>query len=216
MKRLIVYDLDGTLVDTSQELVQANGYVLSRLGASAERLAAVHSFTGCGIRELVTWGLQRDNPELMEAAEALFAAYYKHHANEHSRLYPGTQPLLDYFNARAQAVLTDRPNPFARDLLEALGLSSYFLDIIAGDSPYPRKPHPAGALALMAKAGVRPKDTLLIGDSPSDIETGRNAGIFTIAIAHGFSPELDLRAADPDVLVEDFTHLLGLARRHGW
>jgi HAD superfamily hydrolase (TIGR01509 family) len=217
--RLIIYDLDGTLVDTRQEIVEANRYVLSHAGASPGRLEREH-------------------------AEALFATYYAHHANEHSRLYPGAQRVLDYFNERAQAVLTDRPNPFARHLLEALGLSSYFLDvipppdtspkaasprarrsasrcvpgggIIAGDSPYPRKPHPAGALALMAKAGARPADTLLIGDSPTDIETGRNSGVFTIAMSHGLFPESELRAAAPDALVEDFGHLLELARRHGW
>ncbi len=198
MKRLIVYDLDGTLVDTRDDLAHATAYVRSRLGAEPQRL------------------LKGDDPQCVEAAEALFTAYYAHHAYERSRLYPGAQRVLDYFKGRTQAVLTDRPNPFARDLIEALGISSYFLDIVAGDSPYPRKPDPAGALALIAKAGVRPEDTLLIGDSPIDIETGRNAGVFTIAVSHEFSAELDLCAAAPDALVEDFAHLLELARRHGW
>lgn len=188
MKRLIIYDLDGTLVDTSQELVHADAYVRSQLGTSPRQ----------------------------EESEALFAAYYAHHAYEHACLYPNTRQVLDYFKNRPQAVLTDRPNPFARDLIEALGISGYFLDIVAGDSPYPKKPHPAGALSLIANAGVRLEDTLLIGDSPIDIETGRKAGVFTIAVSHGFSPESDLRAAAPDALAEDFAHFLELARRYGW
>jgi len=198
VKHLVIYDLDGTLVDTRKDLVHANAYVRARLGAEPQRI------------------LKGNDPKLVEKVEALFSTYYVHHAYEHSQLYPGAQQLLDYFNGRTQAVFTERPNPFARDLLEALGILSYFLDIIAGDSPYPRKPHPAGALALMAKVGVRPEDTLLIGDSPTDIETGRSAGLFTIAVSHGMTPTAALRQAAPDVLAEDFAHLLKLARRYDW
>lgn len=187
MKRLVIYDLDGTLVDTSQDLRQANAYVLSHLGVSPRQ------------------------------REALFAAYYAHHAYEHSRLYPGVRRVLAYFHGRShQALLTDRPNPFARDLVEALGISGYFFDLVAGDSPYPRKPHPTGALALIAKAGVTPAETLLVGDSPLDIETGRNAGVVTIAVSQGMVPMAELRASGPDVLADDFVHLLELATRYGW
>lgn len=216
MKRLIIYDLDGTLVDTGEELVHANGYVLSQLGASAERCRAIRTFGGRGMRELVAWGLQRDDPRLVEAAEALFATYYTHHAQAQRRLYPNAQRLLEHFHGRAQAVLTDRPNPFAHELLEALGISRYLMDLVAGNSPYPRKPHPAGARALIATAGARPTETLLIGDSPLDVETGRNAGVCTIAVSHGGGQASELRAAAPDVVVEDFAQLLALARRRGW
>lgn len=226
VKRLVIYDLDGTLVDTRRDLVHANAYVRARVGAEPQRI------------------LKGNDPKLVEHVEALFSTYYVHHAYEHSQLYPGAQQVLDYFNGRVQAVLTDRPNPSARDLLEALGVLSYFLDIIpppvtppkaaspvargsasrcvpgggiiAGDSSYPKKPHPAGALALMAKVGVRPEDTLLIGDSPIDIETGRSAGLFTIAVSHGMTGASELRASRPDFLADDFAHLLEFAKRHKW
>jgi phosphoglycolate phosphatase len=216
MKRLIIYDLDGVLADTSQELVHANAYVLSRLGASPARLEAVHTFAGGGMRDLVAWGLRSDDPKFVGEAEALFTSYYTHHPYRHSRLYSGAQRILDYFKGRTQAILTDRPNPFARDLTEALGILGYFADIIAGNSPYPRKPYPAGALALIAKVGVKPEETLLIGDRPIDIETGRNAGVFTIAVAHGGATASELQASNPDVLADDLFHLLGLARRYKW
>lgn len=135
---------------------------------------------------------------------------------QHSRLYPGTQRLLDHFRGRTQVILTDRPNPFAQELLEALGILGYFADIVAGDSPYPRKPHPAGALALMARAGVTPEEALLIGDRATDIETGRNAGVLTVAVSHGSATVSELRAASPDVLAEDLFHLRELARQYRW
>ncbi|MBI3331260.1 MAG: HAD hydrolase-like protein, partial [Candidatus Omnitrophica bacterium] len=99
---------------------------------------------------------------------------------------------------------------------EALGILGYVAEIIAGNSPYPRKPHPAGALAMIAKAGVRPEETLLIGDRSIDIETGRQAGVFTIAVLHGSATASDLQASGPDVLADDLLHLLELARRYRW
>jgi len=216
MKHLIVYDLDGTLLDTSQEIVQANAYVLSHLGASRERLEAVQTFVGHGMRDLVAWGLKRDDPALVEEAGALFAAYYARCAGGHSRLYPAALHVLEYFKDRAQAALTDRPNPFANELMETLGISRYFVDIVTGDSPYPRKPDPAGLRALIAEAEVVPEDTLLIGDSPLDIQAGRRAGVFTVAVSHGMHPVSALRAAAPDALVDDLVQLLQLARQNGW
>ena len=191
MKRLIIYDLDGTLADTSQELVLANAYVLSQLAASPGHADA-------------------------ETAEAWLATYYAHHAYEHSRLYPGARALLGYFHGRTQAILTERPNPFARELMEVLGILGDVADLIAGDSPYPGKPHPASALALMARAGVTPAEALLIGDRAIDVETGRRAGICTVAVAHDRAMASALRASGPDVLAEDLPHLLALAKRHGW
>ncbi len=195
MTRLVIYDLDGTLVDTREDLRHADAYVRSRLDPSAGPPGA---------------------PAPVEAAEALFAAYYARHAYEHSRLYPGVRRLLAHFHGKChQAVLTDRPNPFARELVETLGVSRYFLEVVAGGA-HPGKPHPAGALALMAKAGARPEETLLIGDRPIDVETGRNAGAVTVAVAHGAAAAQELRACGPDVLADDLPHVLELARRSGW
>lgn len=216
MKHLIVYDLDGTLLDTSQEIAHANAYVLSRLGASRERLEEVQAFVGHGMRDLVAWGLKHDDPALVEEAETLFAAYYARDAGGRNRLYPAALHVLEYFKGRAQAVLTDRPNPFARDLIEALGVSHYFVSVVTGDSLYPRKPDPAGLRALIAEANVIPEDTLLIGDSPLDIEAGRRAGVFTVAVSHGMNPVSALRAAAPDVLVNDLVQLLQHAKQNSW
>jgi phosphoglycolate phosphatase len=216
MKRLIIYDLDGVLADTSQELIHAQTYVLSRLGASPARLRAVRTFAGESLGELIAWGVGSEEPQRVQDAEALLASYYADHAYEHSRLMPGALRLLDHFKPRTQVVLTDRPNPFARELMGALGILAYMADMIAGDSPYPRKPHPAGALALMAQAGVTPAETLLIGDRPLDVATGRNAGVFTVAVSHERTAAPALRAAGPDVLVEDLCHLVKLATRVQW
>ena len=113
-------------------------------------------------------------------------------------------------------VITNKPNPYSRAILEGLGVASFFSDIIGGDSEYPKKPDPAALVAVMGQAGITVHEVLFIGDSPVDIEAGRRAGVLTIAVAHGLSDERELQAASPDVAVRDFAELLQLAQRHGW
>jgi len=151
-----------------------------------------------------------------EEAMQLFGTHYQAHLLEHSRLYPGCLDLLEHFRERVQVVLTNKPDPFARQLIDALGAASYFAELIPGNSDYPKKPDPAAALALMRRHGAAPDSTLLIGDSPIDIETGRRARIFTVVVGHGFSDPEELRRAAPDALAADFGELLALARRAGW
>lgn len=217
MKSLIIYDLDGTLVDTSADLVQANAYVLSRLGASSEQLDAVSAFAGSGMHDLVAWGLKREDAALVEDAEVLFSTYFARHPYEHARLYPEAVRVLEYFRSgRLQAILTDRPNPFVQELLEALGIAGYFAELIVGNSPYPRKPNPAGVLALLARNRLTPDEALLIGDRPLDVDTGHQAGITTIAIAHDRATLSALQAAGPEATVENLLQFLELAHRSYW
>ena len=216
MKRLIVYDLDGTLVDTSRDITQAVNYMLAQLDGRLLSVDEVRRYVGRGMRDLVASSLQRDDPMLVDEAERMFAAYYAEHLADFSALYPGAQDTLDFFHPRPQAVLTNKPNPFSRQLLTSLGVLEYFTDIVAGEHPYPRKPDPTGARALMDAVGAAPEETLLIGDSPVDIETGRNAGIHTIVMTHGFVSAPELRAARPDDVVDSFETLLALVKARGW
>ena len=216
MKRLILYDLDGTLVDTSRDITQAVNYMVAQLGGVPLSLDEVRRYVGRGMHELVASALKRDDPLLVDEAERLFATYYAEHLADSSALYPGAQDTLDFFHPRPQAILTNKPNPFSRQLLTSLGVLEYFTDIVAGEDLYPRKPDPTGAQALMAAVGAQPHETLLIGDSPVDIETGRNAGIHTIVMTHGFVSASELHAAQPDDVVDNFEALLALVKARGW
>lgn len=216
MKRLILYDLDGTLVDTSRDITDAVNYMLAQLGGRLLSIEEVRRYVGRGMRDLVASSLQRDDPQVVHEAERLFAGYYTEHLADFSALYPGAQAALDFFHPRPQAVLTNKPNPFSRQLLTSLGVLDYFTDIVAGEHPYPRKPDPTGARALMDAVGASPNETLFIGDSPVDIETGRNAGMHTIVMTHGFVSASELRASQPDDVVDSFEALLALVKARGW
>ena len=223
MKRLIIYDLDGTLVDTLEDITAAANHMLDVLGAPAVAAQDIRRAVGRGVEELVARCLGTEDPARIEQGVAVYRTHYAQHLADHSRLYPGARALLDYFTPpRAggtgcrQAVVTNKPNPFSRDLLAALGIEGYFVAIVAGDAEYPRKPDPSAVQALMQRASAAPEETVVIGDSPVDVEAGRRAGVFTVGMRHGFADEDELAAASPGALVGSFPELLALAKRLGW
>jgi len=214
--RLIVYDLDGTLVDTKADIGRAVNYALEGLGLPPRPQPTIEQFVGRGLRHLIQQCVGVDDPARIEEGMRLFRASYAEHLLDESRLYPGAREVLEYFRSRIQVVITNKPNPFSQQILDGLGIAEYFAELIAGESAYPEKPDPTGLLAVMGRHGTTPANTLLVGDSAIDIEMGKRAGITTAAVAHGYVGEDDLRAAGPSVLVRDFRELLARARREAW
>ncbi len=216
MKRLIIYDLDGTLVDTLEDITQAANHMLGQLGAPPLPARDIRSSIGRGVRQLVQHCLKSEDPTQIERGVTIYRAYYAQHLADHSALYPGARELLEHFKTRRQAVVTNKPNPFSRDLLAALGVADYFLEIVGGDDGFPKKPDPASLRALMEREGIVAGDAIMVGDSPVDVEAGRRAGVMTVGIAHGFSERSELTAASPDALLNNFEEFLTHAKREGW
>jgi phosphoglycolate phosphatase len=188
MPSLIVFDLDGTLVDSSVDLANAVNALLDDLGAGAIPTADVVGMVGDGAavlvrRALTAAGLDPETPGALER----FLAHYDPHLLDNTRLYPGMVETLDKLSARAAlAVLTNKPAGATALMLDGLGLRAYFRDAIGGDTAWGRKPAPAGLLHLCADAGVEPAETLLVGDSAVDLATARNAGSRICLARYGF------------------------------
>ena len=216
MKQLLIYDLDGTLVNTLNDLTRAANETLRVLQAPPVTVEEVRRAVGQGVHELVRCCLKTEDPKVLEHAVKVFRSYYARYVLDTSRLYPGAKEVLDHFAQRRQAVLTNKPNPFATDILKALGVAHYFFQIVAGDSGFPKKPDPASVRELMRQSGAAPEGTVFVGDSSIDIETGRRAGILTVAVLGGFTDEAELAAAKPDLLVKDFPELLRVAASQSW
>ena len=216
MKRLIVYDLDGTLVDTLADIAQAASHMLSRLQAPALTPSEIRRFIGDGVHELVARCLRTDEPDRINEGVRIYRTYYQSHLLDESRLYPGAEAILAHFAGRIQAVITNKPGCYSRKILEGLGVAHHFVEIIGGDMGYPRKPDPSSLKNLMSRHGVVADETLLIGDSAGDVDTAQRAGVDTVAITRGFSDEEDIRPACPTAIVSSFRELLTLAERHGW
>lgn len=216
MKRLIVYDLDGTLVDTLEDIAASANHMRAQLGLPQLPARQIRGYIGQGLHELVRHCLQTEDPKLVDQGTKIYRRYYTLHLLDHSRLYPDVPAVLAHFKGRRQAVITNKPNPYSRDILTALGIAEYFIDIIGGNSAYPKKPDPTSLLALMASEQIDAADTLFVGDSPIDIETGRKAGVLTVTVMHGLSDREELMRAQPDLLVSDFQEFLAAARHHRW
>ena len=215
-RELLLYDLDGTLIDTAEDLTRAANQMLKTLDYPPISRAQVLRYVGEGLQQLVARCVGSDDPELISRGIALFWASYSHHLVDRSRPYPAAPRVLDYFHGRIQAVVTNKPHSLARRLLDTLGLGGYFIDIIGAEGAYPNKPNPAAVRALLRRTGLVRAQALLVGDSRIDVETGRRAGVFTVIVRSGFSTPQQLCDAKPDAVVDNLGELLRIARSNGW
>ncbi|HPW77264.1 MAG: Phosphoglycolate phosphatase [Candidatus Omnitrophica bacterium ADurb.Bin292] len=216
MKKLIIYDLDGTLVDTRQDIINSVRYALKELNGPPVTDDEIKDAVGTGLHSLIRQVFRTDDEKLADRGAQLYRKHYTSHMLDHSRLYPGARELLEFFKPRTQAVITNKPNPFSKQILEALGVGGYFIDVLAGDNGLPFKPDPASLFYLMGETKAKPEETLFIGDSPVDIQTARNAGVEIVCLSHGFTPEKTLARANPDYLVHHYDEILKLARQKKW
>jgi phosphoglycolate phosphatase len=204
--RLLVFDLDGTLIDSGDDLCASVNAMLRHFDRPALPQAVISTFIGDGAAMLVARSLgEPKDPAFLEAGLAYFLDYYREHKLDHTYVYPGVFPSLDslrqQFPDGSMAVLTNKPIGPSLAICEALGLSPYFFRILGGNSFSTKKPDPEGLLALIKEAGVTPEETLMIGDSDVDIRTARNAGAWSMGCTYGLSPHT-LAAVPPDCLVD--------------
>ena len=213
---MIVYDLDGTLVDTREDIAASANHLRARVGMPPLPQREICGCVGLGLKRLIENVLETQDPVKVEEGTKIYRAHYTQHMLDNTVLYPRARDVLEHFKSRKQAVITNKPNPYSRQILEALGVAPFFVEIVAGDSGMPKKPDPASLLAILKKEEVSPDEAVFVGDSAIDVETGAKAGVMTVAVAHGFSSREELEEARPDALVADFKELLDLARREQW
>lgn len=212
-KRLIIYDLDGTLIDTRRDIADAANHMRVKMGLYPIVEERIWGYVGKGLVHLVQSCLETEDVKKIRAGAKVYRRYYAQHLLDKSDLYPGGREFLELFRGERQAMITNKPNPYAETMLKALFVYRYFFKVVAGDKEYPYKPDPASTLAVMKAADVQPEETLWVGDSTVDIETARAAGVHVAIVAHGFTDREKLKAAAPDKLYKDFQSLLNDARK---
>lgn len=198
MPALVVFDLDGTLVDSREDLANSMNDVLVSLGAAPLAVEAVARLVGDGARTLVQRALTAAECDAdVDHALAEFHRRYAVRLLETTRPYPGIDEVLAATGTRASlAVLTNKPLAPTLRLLDHFGWTGTFGRVIGGDGPFPRKPHPAGLRDLMAWAGADVTDTLMVGDSMVDLQVAKAAGVRMCVAAYGFG------AARGDLILE--------------
>jgi len=206
---LLIFDLDGTLIDSKLDLAQAVNATRAHMGMGPLENERVYAYVGNGAPVLIRRALgdQATEAQVQEALE-FFLAYYRAHPLDFTRLYPGVRESLERLSAagKRMAVLTNKPVRISRAILDGLGVQGYFFQVYGGNSFEFKKPHPAGVEALMREAGVGRDATLMVGDSAVDVETARNAGILCCGVTYGFQPET-LADPAPDKLVDRMDEL---------
>jgi len=216
MKKLIAYDLDGTLANTREDIVRGVRYVLEKMSAPILEGDEIIGYVGSGLHELMARSLKTADEKVIEKGAKHYRSHYAQHMMDHTLLYPDALKVLDYFRGKVQAVITNKPNPFTVQMLKSLGVSGFFGYVVASNDGFPKKPDPASFLHILEKEGFSPADALFIGDSAVDIQTGRAAGVETVVLAHGFTTANELQSLSPDYMAAGFEELLSLARAHNW
>jgi phosphoglycolate phosphatase len=206
--RLLVFDLDGTLIDSRLDLIHSVNAMLRHLKRPELHGEVIASYVGDGAPMLVRRALgDPKNESLVKQALDFFLAYYRAHKLDNTHLYPGIQEALTAIAGsngnmpRKMAVLSNKPVHPSRAIVEALGLKEYFSQVYGGNSFPTKKPDPEGAQRLLAETHTQPREALIIGDSSVDVLTGRNAGMWTCGVTYGFAPHT-LCEAVPDVTVD--------------
>jgi phosphoglycolate phosphatase len=187
-----IFDLDGTLVDSREDLFLAVDHALRELGLPPRSLEEVLSFVGEGASRLVSRAVA-PHDHLADRALELWRSHYQAHLLDHTVLYPGLRAVLEGASATL-AVHTNKPGDMARRILDGLGVLPLFAAVVGGDDA-PRKPDPSGTLAILAGAGVPPEEAVFVGDSRVDVETAVAAGTRLVAVTWGLAPTADLARA---------------------
>jgi phosphoglycolate phosphatase len=213
--RALIFDLDGTLIDSQRDLILSVNAMLVQMGRERLHEDTISGYIGRGAPQLVGQALGSGATEAeRERALKFFLAHYEEHKLDSTCPYPGVPEALEQLAALPMAILTNKPVRVSKRILEGLGLAKYFRAVYGGNSFETKKPDPLGAQTILREFGAAPAEALLVGDSEVDVQTARNAGTFAAAVNYGFGPHN--RAAHPaDMYLDRLTDLPALLASRG-
>jgi phosphoglycolate phosphatase len=213
--QLVIFDLDGTLIDSKLDLAHAVNATRAHMGLEPLDFELIYSYVGNGAPVLIRRALGPDAGEAqVEHALEYFLAWYGDHKLDNTCLYPGVRDALDRLKAAgvSMAVLTNKPVRVSRAIVEGLGVGGHFFRVYGGNSFPEKKPHPMGVDKLMEESGAERAHTLVVGDSGVDVRTARNACVPVYGVTYGFAPE-SFEADPPDLRFDGMValadHVLG-------
>ena len=215
--RMILIDLDGTLVDSVPDLAFSVDAMMDELGLQRRGEPAVRNWVGNGVERLVKRALVNHldgdpDPELYDRALPAFMRVYQANTSQRSRLYPGVREGLDQLQAEGFRLgcVTNKAERFTLPLLRDKGILDRFEIVVSGDTLEFSKPHPAPLLHAAAALGVTPEESLMVGDSRSDVKAARAAGFRIVCMSYGYNHGEDIRKEGPDAVLDRLDELPGL------
>jgi phosphoglycolate phosphatase len=210
--RALIFDLDGTLIDSKRDLIHSVNAMLGEMGRAQLDEETISGYIGHGAPLLVSRALGSNAREDdLRRALQFFLAYYEEHKLDTTCAYPGVADSLAELSRKKvpMAVLTNKPVKISVRILEALGLATYFRSIYGGNSFESKKPDPRGANTIVSEFAASPRETMLIGDSEVDVQTARNARMIAVAVNYGFGVH-DRTQHPADLYLEKLADLIPL------
>lgn len=206
--RALIFDLDGTLIDSKLDLALAVNATLAELGRNPLPHDEIFSYVGNGAPALISraLGAAASEQDCMLGLE-FFIKYYSAHKLDNTSLYPGVRETLDALNGMPMAVYTNKPVRVSRSIIEGLGVGKHFRYVYGGNSFERKKPDPMGVELILRQFGAAPAQTMFVGDSEVDVQTARNSGTWVCGVTYGFGSHR-LAEYPPDLLVDNLLELV--------
>jgi len=207
---LIMFDFDGTLADTVDDIAASANHLLAVRGEPAKPVDEIAGYIGDGLPTMLRRLLRVDDGRVISEAIRIFREHYNDHCLDKTVPYPGVEETLGRFGDRKLAVVTNKPQAFTEKILDGLGLSDHFESVVGGDREYAKKPSPEAFLAVLKALDIPGDRALVVGDSPNDVIGGRAAGCVTCAVTYGLGSRELLESSSPDFMVDAFKQILDL------
>lgn len=211
---LLLFDLDGTLVDSSEDIANAANRTLKAMGRPEMSSAHIKDRIGWGVKMLLEQLMPDAGPDYIEEARIKFLDFYGLRLTDHTCTYPGVRETMEYFEGagKLMAVVTNKPEGLSVRILEELGLNRFFRMVVGGDTVENKKPHPEPLLKVLDGLGAEPEKTVFVGDSPVDCASGKEAGVYTVGVTYGFRDVEELERAGFDIIIDSFSDLRKIVR----
>jgi len=207
---LMIFDLDGTLVNSGEDIVTSVNHTLKALDISTKKSEEILGFVGDGVQKLIERSLGKDFQHLFNNALGIFSAYYAEHMLDTTSLCDSVIEIMEHFHDKKKVIITNKRKYFTLEITKALGISKYFDEIIGSDSTEYKKPDQRLLLPLLEKFSAEYRDTVVIGDGVNDIMLAKNAGVLSCALLNGLTGRDYLLTLNPDYACEGLSELITL------
>jgi phosphoglycolate phosphatase len=209
--KLIIFDLDGTLVDSIVDITNALNHAIEPYDMERLSVEKTTGMVGEGVTRLIEKILGEERADLKTEVLNRFLDYYSLHLSDFTAPYPGIRETLEKLSAYKKAVISNKREGLSKRLLDELGLASFFDAVLGSDSVGEKKPSPKPVLKVLETLSVQPEEAVIVGDSTYDIQAGKAAGVRTVAVSYGFVEKSLLAGAD--VIIDDISELISLLER---
>jgi phosphoglycolate phosphatase len=195
---LLIFDLDGTLCDTKDDIATSVNLTLRELNLPEKSFEEIYTYVGSGVRKLLQQAVGSKTDEGLQEVLKVFRGHYMRHLLDSTQPYSGIPEVLDHFGSKKKAVVTNKPQDYTDPILQGLQLTSHFELVVGSNNGLPLKPSPDMILLVLSKLGVARERCVMIGDGIQDIAAARASGIKVCAVGYGLGDPQSLKAAVPD------------------